>query len=89
VASRVTSRPVAASVNTPPSVPIRLMMALPLLRRGLGVTSGMSATAGERYTPIARSSSPSATTNSHRLRAASATGSRFISTTAASVPPRI
>ena len=32
----------------PPSAPMRFMIALPLLRRGLGVMSGISATAGER-----------------------------------------
>ena len=42
------SRLMTARVNTPPSAPIRLMMALALERRGLGVTSGISATAGER-----------------------------------------
>ena len=48
----------------PPTAPIRLMIAFARERRGLGVTSGISATAGERYVPIATSSSPSATTNS-------------------------
>ena len=32
----------------PPTAPIRLMMAFARLRSGLGVTSGISATAGER-----------------------------------------
>ena len=32
----------------PPTEPIKLMTALPLERWGLGVRSGMSATAGER-----------------------------------------
>ena len=40
------------------------MIAFARERKGLGVTSGISATAGERYVPIATSSSPSATTNS-------------------------
>ena len=36
------------SVSMPPAAPIRLIIALPLERRGLGVRSGISATAGER-----------------------------------------
>ena len=36
----------------PPAVPIRLIIALPLERRGLTVTSGISATAGERKIAI-------------------------------------
>ena len=47
----------------PPTAPIRLMIALPRERRGFGVTSGISATAGLRYVPIAMSRSPSTTTN--------------------------
>ncbi len=43
----------------PPTAPIRLMMALPLERKGFGVTSGIRATAGERYVPMAIKSSPS------------------------------
>ena len=43
------------------------MMAFARERKGLGVTSGISATAGERYVPIATSSSPSTTTNSASL----------------------
>ena len=39
----------SSSVITPPIVPMRLIMAFALLRMGLGVTSGISATAGERY----------------------------------------
>ena len=38
--------------NMPPAEPIRLMMALALLRRGFTVTSGISATAGERKVAI-------------------------------------
>ena len=46
----VTSRNcMSSSVITPPIVPMRLIMAFALLRIGLGVTSGISATAGERY----------------------------------------
>ena len=47
----------------PPTAPIRLMIAFARERSGFGVTSGISATAGERYVPIATSSSPSVTTN--------------------------
>ena len=43
------------------------MTALPRLRRGFGVTSGISATAGERYTPIATSISASAAMNSPKI----------------------
>ena len=41
----------------PPALPIRLITALPLLRRGLRVTSGISATAGERKVAMEISSS--------------------------------
>ena len=37
-----------AKTRIPPALPIRLMMALPFERRGFIVTSGISATAGER-----------------------------------------
>ena len=39
----------------PPAVPIRLMTALALERRGFTVTSGMRATAGERKVAMAMS----------------------------------
>ena len=42
-----------ASTRMPPAAPIRLMTALALLRRGLMVTSGISATAGERKVAMA------------------------------------
>ena len=45
----------STSTQMPPSVPIRLMMAFALERRGFTVTSGISATAGERNTDIAAS----------------------------------
>ncbi len=38
---------------SPPAPPIRVMSALACDLRGLGVTSGMSAMAGERYDDIA------------------------------------
>ena len=43
-------------------------MALALERRGLGVTSGMRATAGERYTPMATSSRASTMTKDTSLK---------------------
>ena len=45
VTIRTAARP---RYKMPPTAPIRLMMALARLRSGLGVTSGISATAGER-----------------------------------------
>ena len=39
------------------------MIALPFERSGFGVTSGISATAGDRYVPIATRSKPSTMTN--------------------------
>ena len=39
---------IVSSISMPPTAPIRLMTALPWLRRGLGVTSGIRATAGLR-----------------------------------------
>ena len=44
------------STITPPAAPIRLMTAFALERSGLIVTSGISATAGERNVPIATNS---------------------------------
>ena len=44
-----------ASTRMPPAVPMRLMTAFALLRSGLMVTSGMSATAGERNVAMATS----------------------------------
>ena len=38
----------ARMVYTPPRAPMRLMTALALERKGLGVRSGIKATAGER-----------------------------------------
>ena len=80
----------------PPTAPIRLITAFARLRRGLGVTSGIRATAGERYTPMATSSSPSVTMNSVSAAGAavcakrlSMTGSRFISAAALTVPKRM
>ncbi len=39
---------IATSITMPPTAPIRLITAFAWLRRGLGVTSGISATAGLR-----------------------------------------
>ena len=41
------------STRMPPAVPMRLMMALALDRRGFMVTSGISATAGDRKVAMA------------------------------------
>ena len=49
----------------PPQAPIRLIMAFPFERRGLGVRSGMSATAGLRYVPIATSTTKSTPTKTY------------------------
>ena len=46
----------------PPAAPIRLMTALALLRRGFIVTSGISATAGERKVAMLSSISSSTAT---------------------------
>ena len=80
----------------PPSAPIRLMIAFALLRRGLGVTSGMSATAGERYVPMAIRRSPRTVTNiivrlirGDLKQELSRTGIRSISPAANRVPRRI
>ena len=43
----------STSTKKPPAVPIRLMMALALERRGFRVTSGIRATAGERKVAMA------------------------------------
>ena len=48
-----------ASTRMPPPVPMRLMTAFALLRSGLMVTSGMSATAGERNVAMATSTTSS------------------------------
>lgn len=52
-----------ARYRMPPTAPIRLMIALPFERSGFGVTSGISATAGDRYVPIAMRSKPSTMMN--------------------------
>ena len=62
---------------------------MPLERRGLGVTSGIRATAGLLYTPIARSSSPRNTRNTGIGYRSMTTGIITIRTTAAAVPARI
>ena len=46
----------------PPKEPIRLMTALALLRSGFGVTSGISATAGERNVAMLTSTMSSSPT---------------------------
>ena len=52
----------------PPTAPIRLMMAFARERSGFGVTSGMRATAGARYVPMATSSRPRTMTNEAVLK---------------------
>ena len=64
-------------------------MALAWLRSGLGVRSGISATAGERYSPMAMSRQNSAATNRARFCLRSATGSSSMSATARQVPTTI
>lgn len=46
------------SVRIAPTAPIRLMMALALLRKGLDVKSGMRAIAGAREMDMANKTSP-------------------------------
>ena len=60
-----------------------------MLLRGLGVRSGISATAGERYIPMANSVTPRAMINIGRLMNRSETGRSIMETTAAAVPPTI
>ena len=43
----------STSTNIPPAVPIRFIIALPCERSGLTVTSGISATAGDRNVAMA------------------------------------
>ena len=52
----------SASTRMPPAEPIRLITALALERSGLTVTSGISATAGERKVDMATSTIRSSTT---------------------------
>ena len=73
----------------PPTAPIRLMTALPWLRRGLGVTSGISATAGLRYVAIEMSTSARPMKNSARFSVRSASGRRNMNSSAPMVPPRM
>ena len=61
-------------------------MAFARERKGLGVKSGISATAGERYVPMAMSKSPSNTMNTPSRPAKSANGRAIISALAATVP---
>ena len=63
----------SARMMMPPAVPMRLMTAFALLRRGLMVTSGMSATAGERNVAMAMS-----TTSSTPRNRMSVEGSRWV-----------
>ena len=60
----------STSTRIPPAVPIRLITALALLRRGFTVTSGIKATAGERKVAMAMS-----TTHSTRMNSRSSEGS--------------
>ena len=53
----------SASTMIPPAVPVRLMIAFALERKGLTVTSGISATAGERKVAIATSTTSSVAIN--------------------------
>ena len=53
----------------PPALPIRLMTAFAFERRGFGVTSGISATAGERKIAI-----ESSTIRSSAIKTISAVG---------------
>ena len=66
---------------------MRLMIAFAFERSGLGVTSGISATAGDRYVFIAISSSTSTVMNAARRPGTSIFGRISIRMTAASVPP--
>ena len=64
----------SASTMMPPALPIRLMTALALDRRGLGVTSGISATAGDRKVAmLSRMISSSATNTASAPGCAAAT----------------
>ena len=65
------------------------MTALPFERRGLGVTSGISATAGERYRPIEISSRPSTTRKTGREFMPITAGSDTVNRTARKVPSRM
>ena len=49
----------STSTRMPPAEPIRLMTALALLRRGFTVTSGISATAGDRNVAMLTSTTSS------------------------------
>ena len=55
------------STRMPPAEPMRLMTAFALLRSGFMVTSGMSATAGERNVAIESSTTSSSPTNRIRV----------------------
>ena len=79
----------------PPMAPIKLIMALALLRSGFGVTSGISATAGLRYVPIDTRIHPNTTMNSTFVPADGAAayrlskiGNNSIRTTDTNVPYR-
>ena len=54
----------SASTRMPPALPIRLMTALALERSGFSVTSGISATAGERNVAMETRMMSSSATNS-------------------------
>ena len=71
---------------TEPTAPIRLITALARLRRGLGVRSGIRATAGERYSPMESSTSPRATKNSTKFCWAAAMGMITANTAESSAP---
>ena len=59
----------STSTRIPPAEPMRLMTALALERRGFKVTSGISATAGERNTAM-----DTRITNSRAMKNTSVTG---------------
>ena len=62
----------SASTIMPPALPIRLMTALALERRGFRVTSGIRATAGERKVAMDTRMMSSSTTKKIRVEGCSA-----------------
>ena len=66
----------SASTIMPPALPIRLMTALALDRRGLGVTSGISATAGDRNVAMLSRMMSSSATNTTSAPGLAAAASR-------------
>ena len=77
------------SVYTPPTAPIKLIMAFPLLLNLFGVRSGISATAGERYSPMDTSRANREMMNKTIFTLLSATGSKSRKITASTVPVTI